>query len=226
MMTFLLIIIFMGFLFGFVVLSGQLAKPVVFEESREQFLKDMVDFLEGTLETSGEHDASSRISFNYEGSDFVFEDIEMTGFKDVTFKGYLRLQTKTKLTLSFLEKKQKGFKSGSSFRTSHSDNRSLKSEDIVLPKGLDMMSVTTNAPEKVSLLLKDRQVVKILKKFKNKVSRGFETISLKVTNGMLILEFEEIDTFNPSLSKLRKKPESIEAYVVLLRDLAQKIDQK
>ena len=91
---------------GIILLSGK--SPLKKKKTREQFLQDLAEFLEGTLEPI-EDDAnpnSFRIRFKYSGVDFVYEDFEKLGFKDKIYIAYLRAKTTSRLTLTFSAKKR------------------------------------------------------------------------------------------------------------------------
>ncbi|MBZ0167214.1 MAG: hypothetical protein K8I00_10450, partial [Candidatus Omnitrophica bacterium] len=76
------------------------------KKSREQLLNDLTRVLEGTMVPLEGFENSYRINFSFEGYAFRYEDVESVGFKDKIYKSYLKIDTDTKLSLNFGEKRR------------------------------------------------------------------------------------------------------------------------
>src|SRR3989338_6968915 len=103
-MTALIILIVVIALAGIILLN---AKSPLQKPTREQFLQDLAKSLDGILEPILDegYENCYRIKFNFDGEECIYQDMEKKGFKDKIYGAYLKIQTPSKLTLTFTEKK-------------------------------------------------------------------------------------------------------------------------
>jgi hypothetical protein len=193
---------------------------------RKHYIEQMASFLEAPWEAPETDIDTYRIRFKYGQRDFIFEDIEDRTLVSESFReGVLKTKTSSPLTVSFLEK------SRGKIRTDIKSIKDLKygwaqlSSDIVLPQGMEDLSVFTNNPTMTKELLADDKIVNFFKSFKSRGSRGHPVMSLEIKDGEVILKFHAPgQDLKPNLYDLQLNATLIENYVKDLSVLAGKID--
>lgn len=151
------------------------------KKSREDLLADLAKVLEGKLVPIEGFENSYRISFEFEGYQFHYEDVEAVGFKDKIYKSYIKIPTTSKLTLTFGEKK----------RTQLIEHSKTSQHGIVrLPKELQDFGAYSNNPPFAEAFLDDTKVLKVLKKFQDVDTWGRPMMAVKISSGTLIVEFD------------------------------------
>lgn len=151
------------------------------KKSREDLLKDLARVLEGKMVPIEGYQNSFRIGFEFEGYNFNYEDIEAAGFKDKIYKSYLKINTTSKLTLTFGEKK----------RTQLIEHAKTNQHGVVrLPKELQDFGGYSNNPPFAEAFLDDLKVLKIFKKFRDVDTWGRPMMPIKISTGTIIMEFD------------------------------------
>ncbi|MGE0268857.1 MAG: hypothetical protein AB7S78_10445 [Candidatus Omnitrophota bacterium] len=151
------------------------------KKSREDLLADLAKVLEGKLVPIEDYQNSYRISFDFEGYKFNYEDIEAASFKDKIYKSYIKISTTSKLTLTFGEKK----------RTQLIEHSKTVQHGVVrLPKELQNFGAFSNNPPAAEVFLDDVKVLKILKKFQDVDTWGRPMMAVKISSGTIIVEFD------------------------------------
>ena len=207
-------------IYGIVLLIGLFIKN---EKPRTTHLKKMENFLEGRLESLEHRPNSYRLIFSVEKIEFVFEDIEDIGFPSNRFKGYLKAQTQSNLTLSFTEKE------GATVRTNivRASEIPAQGEDlrkVKVPPEFQVFNIHTNSPQRVNALFADDEILSILKGLKNRDFRGRPFVSLEIKDGLIVLEFHANRLLRPHIYELHDDYSIIEKYVNQLIILVKKLN--
>ncbi len=210
-MSALIVIVGIFLIGGIIFLSGQF--PVK-KKSRDGFLKDLAEFVGGRGSEIPDKRNCFQVCFNFEGQDFVFEDIKEKGFEQMHNKARLKAKTPANLTLSFTEKERSmRVQSDILIMSDIKEEPGKKEIKVRTPKALEKLKIFTDNPRAVNELFEDDKVVKIFKEFTNVDNRGTHSVSLNVANGELILEFHSNESFEPSLAVLQGNIPSMEDYV-------------
>lgn len=174
----IIVIVVVVFLAGILYLnSGTPSK----KRSREDLLADLARLLEGTREPIEGYQNSYKIAFEFEGYRFNYEDVEAVGFKDKIYKSYLKINTTSKLTLTFGEKQ----------RTQLIEHSKTVQHGVVrLPKELQEFGAYSNNPPFAELFLDDLKVLKVFKKFRDTDTWGRPLMPIKISSGTIIMEFD------------------------------------
>lgn len=222
MMWFLIVVFII--LFGVLVfLSGYFSNK---KKTKEESLKEIIRVFGGTREPIPNLENSYRIRLKFENQDFIFEDLEERGFREIVNKVFLKIKTNTSLNLTFTE-----LEKATTMRSPIVLASQIKEEDIVvtgmkiyLPKPLKDLKVNTNDAVLVNKLFEDDKIADIFIGFKNTDTRGYPSVSLKIVEGILTLEFGSRPTFRPSLLALRSHVSSLEDYLETLLIIVKKIN--
>ncbi|VAX35590.1 hypothetical protein MNBD_UNCLBAC01-1901 [hydrothermal vent metagenome] len=222
-MTLFIVVTIIILVVGIVFLGAQ--SPIQ-KKTRHKFLAKFANFTEGKAKEIEGRANSFCVQFAFEGQDFVFEDIEETGFSGFINKGYLKVKTKSALTLHFMEKEGRMGIRSDIIKMSDVEKVDVEKERLKLPKTLDVMQIFTNDVKMVNALLAEERVAKIFTHFKNKDSRGAPFLALKVTNGEVILEFcSKEASSNPALSSLHDNISLMETYADQLLVVTKKLNE-
>ena len=198
------------------------------KKSREEFLRDLQQYVEGRQEVISAEDGSFRIIYDLENVEFFFEDIFVKGFSQEGInKAFLKVATKTPITMSFLERdsNQKIITGEVRLASRMSKEADQSAAMVVIPKVLKEFKVYSSHPNIANKFLEDKKVVGILSTFKNSDQRGFPSLSFRVSDGVIILEFSLGPAFRPNLQNLRTNVASIEDFSDKLLYLAQVLDR-
>lgn len=151
------------------------------KKSREELLNDLTRVLDGTMVPLEGFDNSYRINFEFEGYAFRYEDVESVGFKDKIYKSYLKIDTDTKLSLNFGEKR----------RTKLIEHAKSNHHGVVrLPKDFQDFGATSNNPSLSEAFLDDAKVVRIFKKFSGFDPWGKPRLMMRISEGTIVLAFD------------------------------------
>jgi len=209
---YLVFIVIIGVIIVGIILLGN--QSPVRKKSREEFLKELTEFLYGQSKQMEGEKNCCQISFNFEGQDFVFEDIEENLFGSISNKASLRTKTATHITLHFSEKeKSMRICSDVLIVSDIKEKSGQPSVQVQVPKGLEELKIMTSNPEEVNKFFEDKKVVQIFAAFKNINNRGGHSLALKIVEGEVILDFYSDNHFNPSLEILHKNIPSMEDYL-------------
>jgi len=204
----------------FIAIIGLLVISIIFvnlknpfqKKTREQYLQELAHFLEGKVEPIEDKENSFRISFNFENYKFVFEDIELLGFGAKDTKGQLIAETSRHLNFGFVETREKtSIKSGIMLASEIVDEPARKIVKVRLPESLSKFTANTNDPTTANRLMQDERVVQVFESYRNKDARGYHTISLRIVDGKVILEYQRSGITKPSLLGLIGDTASIES---------------
>ena len=201
-------------------------KGVTNKRTREEYLRELADFLEAKVENLSEQENSYKIEFVYQNQPFVYEDIEDVGFKEVHYKAFLKGKTESSLNLSFIERARDAIRSDvQSFAEIASSPWGRTSGEVQVPKALKEFSVLTNHPGKANELLGDEQVVGVFSRFKSVGLRGHPVMSLEIQGGVVLLRFHPPGGLRPSIFNVQSNVTSIENYMNKLIIVMDKIKQ-
>jgi hypothetical protein len=194
------------------------------EETREHFLKRMEKLTEGTYELVEGEEKMYRIPFSFERENFVFEDLEVKGLKEKINKAYLKAKVAVPLTLQFTEKKRKDNIHTPMIIASDIPNyveTNLKT--ITVPASLSEFDIYTNNPDLSNQLLQNKKVLQVFNRYKNTSLQGYPILSLKIVDGVIVLEFHPLVVINPNLPGLKKDIHLLENYLdqllVVMREI-------
>ena len=216
----LIVLLFMG---GIILLSGKWFSK---KKTREQFLKEFAEFLEGTLEPIEDeiYKNSFRIRFKYSNEDFIFEDLEKPGFKENINMAYLKVEVPSKLTLKFEEKQQSTTIRKDIFIASEVSAQSArKNYKVQVPKHLEHFNIIASDQIMANRLFEDRKVSGILKEFRNTDTFGHPFLSIEIINGVMTLEFYSGNIHYPNLTALYADISSIDHHLNKLMVIVRKL---
>jgi len=180
------------------------------KKTREKYLNELNEFLEGKLAALEDYRNSYHISFSYKEREFEFLDIENEGFKGSTYKGYLRTKTKSKLIINFTEKARTTIRTDI-VKASEISKETISTVDV--PRNLKMFNIYTNDIRKTNKLFHDHKFLDALTKYKHKNDRSCPVIPVKIQEGFLALEFYSDVTRKPSLYDIRHNVTEIDSYL-------------
>ncbi|MBN1869096.1 MAG: hypothetical protein JW847_00750 [Candidatus Omnitrophica bacterium] len=225
-MIILLVLVILLFLGGIILLS---AKSSLEMKPREQFLQELSNFLQGTLEPmeSDSNEKSYRIKFRYKEQDFVYEDLENQGFKDKVYKAYLKAKTPSKLMLTFAEKEHSTRIRTEIFIASEvSTNNMDEHVQLRVPKYLKDLKIVTNDSAAANKLLEDPKTASVFKRYKNVDNRGYFFLTISIVNGEIVLEFRSIKSCHPNVFDLRSDIHSIDNHLERMIALIRKLKEE
>ena len=185
--------------------------PLV-KRTRSQYLKILVDLMEGTVGSVDGQTGSYLLTFIYKGQEFHYEDVLVKGINGYSNRAYLRVKSAGHLFLSLHEDSsisKKNSWSNSAVRTLNMSD--LQAGDLYCD--LKRMKVMTNDSDQASHLLGQNKIIRILSHFKNRDSRGLESLALRIRDGEVILEFQERAGYRPNLLDLHNDPHRLEDIV-------------
>ena len=155
-----------------------------------------------------------QIDFFFEGQSFVYEDVPDRGFKEEARKGYLKTRVHADFTLYFTEKPRSTTIKTDIFISSQiPDGPTRPDAWVVLPPSLKGLDVQANNIRLANKLLANAKIVDLLLEFRNIDSRGSPSMSWKIIDGMMILEFHPAERKIPNYHHLTGRISSIEDYL-------------
>ena len=204
---------------GIILLSGT---TLLRKKTREEYLQELVQFLEGKLSPLEGYENSFRITFQYEGRAFEFQDIEDKGFAGLGHKAFLRTQTDSVLTLSFTEAARSGIRSNI---VQASQISSKETSSLTIPEELKEFKIFTNQIKQAGALFFDDTILDIFVNYKQQDPHGHPLMPLRIQDGWLSLEFFSGINMHPNLFDLQNSVSKIERYLKHFLILAKVIEQ-
>ena len=220
-----IIIVVVILLAGIILLNSNVVSR---KPTREQFLRSLEKLLEGKLRPVDGQPADRlfpsgnlwpagggmQIDFFFEGQSFVYEDVPDRGFKEEARKGYLKTRVHADFTLYFTEKPRSTTIKTDIFISSRiPDGPTRPDAWVALPPSLKGLDVQTNNIRLANKLLANVRIVDLLLEFRNTDSRGSPSMSWKIMDGMMILEFHPAGRKIPNYHDLTGRIASIEDYL-------------
>jgi len=193
------------------------------EKTREDFLQQLVELTEGKLTNISDKASSYVIKFEFEGYDFIYEDFELEGFSEKFYKTNLKLPASSKYSLELVEKDRGATKSKIMFASKIPDQIDKVQVNVQLPKSLQDFKAITNNVRLTNKLFKEDKIVHIFTMFKNLDSRGIPFSSIKINNGLIVLEFHSSGNYAPQSLNQQNNITNLERYLDQLRAVAVKI---
>lgn len=182
--------------------------------TREQFLQSLEKLLEGKLRPVDGQPGGMQIDFFFEGQSFAYEDVPDRGFKEEARKGYLKTRVHKDFTLYFTEKpRSTTIKTDVLISSKIADGPVRPDVSVVLPPSLKGLNVQTNHIQLANKLLANTKIIDILLEFRNVDSRGYPSMSWKIVDGMMILEFHPAPGKIPNYHDLTGRVSSIEDHL-------------
>lgn len=206
-----IIIIVVVLLAGIILLNSNILfrKP-----TPEQFLQSLAKSLEGKPRPIEGQPESFQIDFFFAGQSFVYEDVPDRGFKEEARKGYLKTRVHADFTLYFTEKPRSTTIKTDIFISSQiPDGPTRPDVWVVLPPSLKGLDVQTNNIRLANKLLANARIVDLLLEFRNIDSRGSPSLSWKIVDGLMILEFHPAPGKIPNYHDLLGRVSSIEDHL-------------
>lgn len=222
MIQFLAVTVVVLLVGGILLLSGQWNMR---KKTRDELKKMIEKFVDAkSLPIEGAAGDSYQIHFSYDGKACIYEDLEGVGFHDKIHKSFLKVPTPSKLTVQFTEKKRERAIGGGPMLASEMLNDAHRSPKPQLPKELTMFSVFTNDAAKVNELFGDWWVRRIFNEFKHIDRQGRPTSSLKIMNGVIILDFHTSGLAHPKSLDFEDNMAPLENYIKKLMRIRDKIE--
>ncbi|HLF17973.1 MAG TPA: hypothetical protein VI749_03650 [Candidatus Omnitrophota bacterium] len=172
-------------------------------KTRDEFLSELVEFVEGKLEPLEGFENSFKISFNFEGHSLVYEDMELPGFKAKSNKCFLKAPVPQKFDLQFQEKEQSAKIIQSNAPAYGKGETHRAGGKVELPSKLKRFDVSTNDYQLANRFLSQAKVVQILGEYDNVDFRGNHFIAIKIIRGEIILEFYTEGRYHPNLGSVK-----------------------
>jgi len=186
-------------------------------KSREQFLQEFTRYVEGKLSPMDDNEGSFRVDFTLEQFAFSFEDLMLPSFKEKLNKAHLKLQLPLTLSLQFQERKQnnKLFDQNVGLYKNAGDIMA----GVKMPEKLTEFQIQTDNIEVTKKLLANPKFVNLISEYKNR-DRGYLFIPIKITQGLISMEFLKDQRYNPSLQIVHKNIHLFENHIKDLVSLA------
>lgn len=220
----------------FVILVGGVIAAIIFfaasdpnmvVKTSEDFVKKLETFLEAKAENLEGKKDCFKIYFLHDGFQLCYEDVQEPSFNDqIIRKAYLRLDSKTKFSMEFQEKQKRIGVHSDIMMTSKLVEAGANHLIVKTPRQLDVFDISTNDNKKANRLLLDQKVLKTFVRFKNFDSKKHPYMSLYVVNGIIVLEFSSIESFEPNVYALQRNIPSLEDYSDILLFLNSEIQKE
>lgn len=193
---------------------------------RKEYLEQLCKYTEGKLEIAEDWGDSFRVSYEFDGRDFVFEDRFIKGFKHALYRGFLKTKIKSIFFLAFTYHVKNITVHSDIVIMSKLEGQRIDQKDrVMVPPELKNFEVFTNEIKTANELLMDKKFVGILKEFISINAQGTPFISLKIIDSEIILDFHEYAASKPSLEGLKTSIPSIENYTEKILYIAKKVDE-
>jgi hypothetical protein len=180
--------------------------------TREETLQKLAAKWKGKIEPLPEAENSYRMTFVFEGQEFIFEDRECQGFNGKIYRGTLRSHSRINFNMYFVERERTH--AVRSDITIASNIAAHSGPEVVLPSGFKDFRIITSRPFWAQSLLNNKKVAAIFQEFKNIDQRGSKAFSIKIIEGEVMLEFHPTVEFKPNIPNLRSDPDSFESYIL------------
>lgn len=200
------------FTIGIVYINWKSPEPEKKQASRESVLKSLADFLEAEVNPIENLENSYRINFEFDGINFVYEDLEDVGFQGKILRASLKTKTTKSLTFKFSEntKTRKIINRKIILASEINTDSAPKEFRLIVPKELAKFEVITDDIATANKLMANDFIVKNFLKYKNVDSRGYPSITLRISEGMLILDFHFASGMEPNLRHIYSNVKHIE----------------
>jgi hypothetical protein len=196
------------------------------KQTREQFLQSLAKFLEGDLRPIETEPDGFRIGFDFEGQIFSYEDIPEHGFTENVYKGYLKAQSPTKLTLGSTEKPRSAtIKFDVIIASKIQDEPVQGLARVRVPPKLKDLNIHASDPNLVNALWDDPKIVSIFSGFKNVDARGYPSMSIKMMDGLVILEFSPRTDKKPNRPNLMRDIHAMDEYLAEFLKIIKKLKE-
>ncbi len=215
-----IVIIIVAAVAGIILLSG---KTPLRRKTREEYLRELAQFLEGQLSPLEGFENSFKILFQSAGRAFEFQDIEEKGFAGPGHKAFLRTKTDSHLTISFTEAARPTIRSNI---VQASQIGEEEGSSLIIPRELKEFKIFTNNVKQANALFFDEKILDIFVNFKQLDPRGHSVVPFRVQDGWLSLEFFSGVEMQPSLFDLQHSVAKIEDYLKDFLFLAKAIEKK
>ena len=222
MIQFLAITVIVLLVGGILFLSSQANTRKKTRDELKRIIEKFVDAKSVPVE--GAAGDSYRIHFSYDGKACIYEDLEAVGFVDRVHKSFLKVPTTSKLTIQFTEKKHQRTIGGGSMLASEMLNEANMGPRLQIPKELQMFSIFTNDTVKANGLFSDWWVRRIFKEFKNMDRQGRPASSLRIMDGVIILDFHSSGLAHPKSLDFEGNMSSLENYIKKLMRIRDRIE--
>ncbi|MCA9408964.1 MAG: hypothetical protein H6755_03045 [Candidatus Omnitrophica bacterium] len=220
-MNILIIIAIVLFIIGIIVMVGGAPSK---GRTEDDFVNSIQKFVKGSKETIGEGKESYQINFIFEGMPFVYEKIEIKGFKEGVFNVHLKAKTNSNFNLLFSEKGQ---------GKTVDPNRSILGVNVpegdggqgrvTVPKELGNFNIDTNNVGLANRLLQDKKIIQVFMKYINVDSRGYHLLTMNIKDGDVFIEFDTHGIRKPSYHALKGNVSLLEYYIDDLMVVAKKV---
>ncbi len=206
-----IIIIIVVLLAGIILLNSNI---LFHRQTRGQFLQSLEKLLEGKLRPVDGQPENFQIDFFFDGQAFIYEDVIDRGFKEEARKGCLKTIIHKDFSLYFTEKPRSTTIKTDVLIVSNIPDEPIRPDTrVVLPPSLKGLDVQTNNIRLANKLLANAKIVEILLEFRSVDSRGYPSMSWKIVDGVMILEFHPAAGKTPSYHDLVGRISSIEDYL-------------
>jgi len=95
---------------------------------------------------------------------------------------------------------------------------------VKVPKQLKDFNIYASNVAVANKILDNSKIISIFSSFKNQNRLGHPVLSLRITDGLIVLEFSSVVTYKPSLNDLHDNPTSIETYLDKLLVIAKELE--
>lgn len=215
-----IVVLILAAIVGIILLSGKTPSR---RKTREEYLHELAQFLEGQFSLLEGFDNSFKITFQFGGRPFEFQDIEEKGFGGPGHKAFLRTKTDGNLTMNFTEAARPTIRSNI-VQASQISEPEISS--LTIPRELKEFKIFTNQVKKVNRLFADSKVLDVFINLKQLDPRGHPVMPFRIQDGWLSLEFFSGVEMQPSLFDLQHSVAKIEEYLKDFLFLAQAIEKK
>ena len=220
-MPLFLIIIFIALVAAIVYFARKVLSEKV---DTKEYLDKLAHFFEGETTAIPDSDNSRRIAFKYRGYECSYEDMELPALQRGSSLNvaYLKVKAQSNLSVSFTERQRTQIRSNAQTLDEVTNSRwGDHRTRIELPKSLEDFHIYTNDPEKAEKLLKNKKVLRSFEVYRNRDLRGHPLVSLKITDGEVVLEFHSQGGLTPSIMELQHNVTALETYLVELIEIVE-----
>lgn len=222
MIQILIIAVIVILLGGILFMSGH---AVSRKKTREELRRAIEKFVQSQSQPIPGYDNSYQIGFSYNGKACIYEDYETKGFHDKVHKAFLKMPTAAKLTIQFTEKKHERLISSRPILASEMLSHAKITPRVQIPKELSVFNIVTNDVEMTNGILNDWFCKRVFNKFKNIDAQGRPASSLKILDGVIILEFHPSGLSHPKTLDFEANMGPLETYIKQLMVIRNKIEE-
>lgn len=194
----LIVIVFAAGIFLFTQASG------VSSKTREEYLAEMANYLEGVLEPMEGQKESYQIKFKFDGFDVVYEDHILPGFRSPVNRAHIKIKQSGTLVLTFHERTQSQKIVSGKISMIHKVDVNEQRQSLKIPEKFKGFAIHTNNIERMNKIFSDQKFMAVLSKFKNTDSRGYLFMAVRLLDGEITLDLHNENRYYPSLLVIRK----------------------